>query len=268
MPTFVHDCLKFHYRESGAGLPFVFQHGLGADVEQSFGLFTPPRGCRLIAFDCRAHGGTAPIGSDQKVSLDCFATDLVAFLDHLQLDAAVIGGTSMGAAVTLKCAIQSPHRVLGLVQSRPAWLAGPNQQNAAKFAFVARLLRELGAVRGKQEFLDSEFYSSVKEESLAAADSLCSQFDSPQAEERAIRLERIPLGAAINSLEELSDIRVPALVLANRHDPIHPYEYGEALAEAISQAEFREITAKSICAPTHAIEVQRHLSEFLQQNFL
>ncbi|MEX2169799.1 MAG: alpha/beta hydrolase [Pirellulales bacterium] len=268
MPTFVHDGLNFHYRECGSGLPFVFQHGLGADLQQSFELFTPPRGCRLIAFDCRAHGGTAPIGPDEKVSLDYFATDLVAFLDHLQLDAAVIGGTSMGAAMTLKFAVRTPHRVLGLVQSRPAWLTGPNQQNATKFAFVARLLRELGAARGKQEFLRSEFYGRVKEESLAAANSLSSQFDSPHAEERAIRLERIPLGAAIVSLEELIAIRVPALVLAHRHDPIHPYEYGEALAEAVPRAEFREITAKSICAPTHAVEVQRHLSEFLQQNFL
>lgn len=268
MPTFAHDGLSFHYRESGSGLPFVFQHGLGADIEQSFELFAPPRGCRLIAFDCRAHGNTTPIGPDEKISLESFATDLAACLDHLRLDAAVLGGTSMGAAMSLKFAIRSPRRVLGLVQSRPAWLIGPNHQNATKFAFVARLLREFGAERGKQEFQSSEFYERVKAESPGAATSLCSQFDSPHAAERAIRLERIPLSAASDSLDELSTIRVPSLVLANRHDPIHPYEYGETLAGAIPQAEFREITAKSICPQTHAVEVQRHLSEFLQQNFL
>jgi pimeloyl-ACP methyl ester carboxylesterase len=268
MPTFAHDGLRFHYRDSGAGLPFVFQHGLGADVEQSFGLFAPPRGCRLIAFDCRAHGHTTPIGTEDRISVNGFAADLGAFLDHLQLDSAVVGGTSMGAALALHFAIQAPHRTLGLVQSRPAWLTGPNHENAARFEFVARLLREFGAARGKQEFLRSEFYQRIKSESSAAAESLCTQFDSPHAAERAVRLERIPRSAAIESLEELSAMEVPTLVLAHRHDPIHPYEYGEKLAAAIRNATFREITAKSVCAKTHGEEVQRYLTEFLLQNFL
>jgi pimeloyl-ACP methyl ester carboxylesterase len=268
MPHFTHDGLTFHYRESGAGVPFVFQHGLGADVEQSFGLFEPPRGCRLIAFDCRAHGQTDPIGPNENVALASFASDLASLLDYMQIDAAVIGGTSMGAALALKFALRASHRVLGLVQSRPAWLAGPNRDNAARFAHVAQLLREFGVERGKHEFLASDFYHRIAEESPAAATSLLSQFDSPRAAERVVRLERIPLDAAIESLDELKTISVPTLVLAHRHDPIHPHEYGRALADVIPRAEFHEITAKSISAETHAAEVQQYLSEFLQKNFL
>ena len=55
---FTHDGLRFHYRDEGQGLPFVFQHGLGGDLNQPFGLYRPAAGVRLIAFDMRGHGET------------------------------------------------------------------------------------------------------------------------------------------------------------------------------------------------------------------
>ena len=42
MPFFARDSLQFHYRDEGRGIPFVFQHGLGADLTQPFSLFRPP----------------------------------------------------------------------------------------------------------------------------------------------------------------------------------------------------------------------------------
>lgn len=34
MAFFSHDRLRFHFLDMGAGIPFVFQHGLGGDVNQ------------------------------------------------------------------------------------------------------------------------------------------------------------------------------------------------------------------------------------------
>lgn len=62
MAEFIHDGIHFHYRDEGEGIPFLFQHGLGADLTQPFSIFRPPAGIRLIAFDARAHGKTTPIG--------------------------------------------------------------------------------------------------------------------------------------------------------------------------------------------------------------
>src|SRR5437867_11861536 len=56
MPTSFHDEIQFHYEDAGSGLPFIFQHGLGADVTQPFALFQPPPGSHLLAFDGRSHG--------------------------------------------------------------------------------------------------------------------------------------------------------------------------------------------------------------------
>src|SRR6266511_4006951 len=110
MPFFDYDGIHFHYREAGSGIPFVFQHGLGADVSQTFELFKPPAGLRLLTFDCRGHGETRPLGPEEKISIETFTEDLRAFLDHLKIDRAIIGGISMGAAIALRFALEHPRR--------------------------------------------------------------------------------------------------------------------------------------------------------------
>ncbi len=56
------DGIDFHYRDEGRGIPFVFQHGLGGDINQPFGLYRPAADVRLIALDMRGHGETRPLG--------------------------------------------------------------------------------------------------------------------------------------------------------------------------------------------------------------
>lgn len=125
MPFFQHDAVRFHYRQTGRGLPFVFQHGLGGTVNQPFGLFTPPAGFQLMAFDFRCHGKTEPLGDPQRIGISAFADDLLVWLDRLQISRAIIGGISLGAAVALNFTLRFPDRVVGLVQSHPPGWQNP-----------------------------------------------------------------------------------------------------------------------------------------------
>lgn len=265
-PFFTHDRLNFHYRDEGAGVPFFFQHGLGADVTQPFGLFNAPPGFRLIAFDCRAHGQTHPAGDRAKIHFVTFADDLLALMDHLKIDRAVVGGISMGAGLALNFTLRFPGRVLGLVLSRPAWLDAPHPWNVKMFTLVSRLLREHGAKRGQELFKHTEEYKEALLKWPDVANSLALQFESPQAEETAFKFERIINDAPNRDRSQWQSIRVPTLVLANRQDPIHPYEFGETLAQSIPGAGLKEITSKSVSLERHTADVQRHLSEFLQKH--
>lgn len=263
MQLWRHDGLDFRYREAGAGVPFFFQHGLGGDVEQPFGLLTPPPGVRLLAVDCRAHGQTRPIGDPDKISLAAFADDLAALMDHLALERAVVGGISMGAAVALNFALRYPDRVLGLVISRPAWLAGPMPQNAEIYATIARLIRRHGPSAGLELFVQTDAYQATFRESPDAARSLLGQFTHPRAAEAVVRLERIPQDSPCRDLAELQSLSMPTLVMANRQDPIHPFEFGTILAKAIPGAQLRELTPKSQSTDRHRADVQAAVEEFL-----
>ena len=268
MPTFANETIQFHYLEKGSGVPFFFQHGLGADVSQPFGLFQPTPGIRLIGMDARAHGQTAPAGPREKIGFVTFADDLVALMDFLNIHKAIVGGISMGAAVALNLALRYPNRVLGLVFSRPAWLDGPNPWNVRMFSLVSRLIREHGSRRGQEFFKETREYAELLQTYPDTANSLVRQFEHPQAEENAVNLEGIPHDTPSPDRRDWARINVPTLVLANRQDPIHPFEYGELLAQAIPGAEFQEITSKSISAEQHGRDVQGFIESFLQRHFL
>jgi pimeloyl-ACP methyl ester carboxylesterase len=240
---------------------------LGADVTQSFGLFRPPGGIRLIGFDCRAHGRTHPVGPSEKVSLASFADDLLALMDHLQVEKAVVGGISMGAAVALNFALRHPQRVLGLVLHRPAWLDAPRRDNVVVFTAMADLLREHGAERGLELFKQSEIYQRALARSTASAASLASQFMHPRAQETVVRLEKIPLDAPGADRRQWRALAVPTLVMANDDDVIHPLEYGVTLAREIPGAEFKELTPKAVSVDLHQEETQRFLEAFLLRHF-
>ena len=268
MPFFQHDEIQFHFRDSGGeGVPFVFQHGLGADVSQTFELFAPPPGFRMLGFDCRGHGETRPLGPEEKIGVGSFTEDLRALLDHLRIERAVIGGISMGAAMALHFTLTHPERVMGLVLSRPAWLDESRADNMKVFSTIAEFIRRYGAWEGAQRYQATEAYQAVLKVSPDNANSLLAQFTHPRAEETVAKLERIPAHVPTHTREDWKRIRVPTLVLVNRQDAIHPFEFGEVLARTIPGASLVEITPKSVSKERHASDVQRAVGEFLVKHF-
>jgi pimeloyl-ACP methyl ester carboxylesterase len=269
MPWFERDGLRFHYLDDGqaGSIPFVFQHGLGATAHQPEELYTPLPGLRFLALDCRGHGETQPLGDPNGLSFNTFADDVLALLTELGEQRAVVGGISMGAGVALNFALRYPESTLGLVLSRPAWLDEPLPLNLRHYPVMAKLIREHGAAGALERFRQSGALEAVRRESPDAASSLEGQFGEARAEAAVARLEQIPADAPNRHRAQWGIIRVPTLVMANMQDPVHPFEYGEALARAIPGAVLRELTPKSVSREQHQQDTRRHLAEFLSTHF-
>src|SRR5437016_13440513 len=192
MTSFYSDGLQFNDATRGLGRnAFFFQHGIGGALAQPLRFLLPPDGKELslnqqskiraqqfllAAFDFRAHGST-PLGDPAKVRLEVFAEDLVAFMDHLQIEIAVLGGISMGAAVALRTAFACPERCIALVLCRPAWLNGSMSAPAiAAYAEVVKLLRaEASPETALQKLEKSDIYRVILTHSPDAARSLLGQ---------------------------------------------------------------------------------------------
>src|SRR4051794_29457108 len=63
--------------------------------------------------DLLGHGRSDRPPEMSNYSMTFFARQVEALLDHLELDQAVVGGTSLGANTTLELAYLSPDRVVG-----------------------------------------------------------------------------------------------------------------------------------------------------------
>ena len=95
------------------GIPVVLLHGL-SDSRHSWDLALPhlPRSVRAIAVSQRGHGDSARPGSYRVRD---FSADVLALLDSLGIERAVIAGHSMGSTIARRFAVDHPERVRGLV---------------------------------------------------------------------------------------------------------------------------------------------------------
>ena len=74
----------------------------------------------MLALDPLGTRSFRPARRDvQEYSIESFASDAIALLDHLDIDEAIVGGTSLGANVTLEIARKAPQRVRGMIIEMP-----------------------------------------------------------------------------------------------------------------------------------------------------
>jgi pimeloyl-ACP methyl ester carboxylesterase len=285
MASFYSDGLQFNYATRGLGTnTFFFQHGIGGTLAQPLRFLLPSdreessvdkqpgvrdRKFRMAAFDFRAHGAT-PLGDPEKLRIDIFADDLVAFMDHLQIETAVLGGISMGAAVALSAALRYPERCIALVLSRPAWLNGSMSAPAiAAYAEAVRLLKDEPSPESALQKLEkSDIYRELINQSADAGKSLLGQVRcvvlDPNLREAAVaRLQYLPTGQSGLDLQSAAAVDVPTLIMATPNDPIHPLTFAHALAGAIPHASFVKLEPKQLNDGPHIEEVNSRIVQFL-----
>jgi pimeloyl-ACP methyl ester carboxylesterase len=105
--------LEVAYDETGSGVPLLFIHGWPHNrtlwAGQLSGL---PTQARCIAPDLRGFGATTVLG---PYSIEQYADDLVALLDALGIDRAVVCGLSMGGYAALAMLRRHRTRLRGLI---------------------------------------------------------------------------------------------------------------------------------------------------------
>lgn len=109
---------RMYYDVAGQGLPCLFVHGGlgGGNGSASFRQFQMPRlapYAEVIAFDRRAAGQSETPSS--AYAFNVFIEDIVALLDHLGHERAILMATSAGGPQILQCALSYPDRVMALV---------------------------------------------------------------------------------------------------------------------------------------------------------
>lgn len=125
------------YVEAGSGEPpIVFVHGWCCDhtfFAPQAEHFSTDRRC--VSLDLRGRHG--PDGSSGSATIPTHAADVVGFCEELEIERPIIAGHSMGGAVALAVAAQSPTLPAGLALVDPALI--PSEEAAQMEGFVAAL---------------------------------------------------------------------------------------------------------------------------------
>lgn len=266
MPYFHRDNLDFYFEEHGSGIPLIFSHGLAGNADHAMELVGHMLGFRLIFYDNRGHGKTRDPGDIAKLNFPTMAADVLALLDHLSIEKAVVGGVSMGAAIALAFCLANPERTLAAILNRPAWLNQPEPPNLAMFPAIAAIIQEAGVDQARRRFEQSRIYAEWIEQYPPGATMLEGFFAGRTPEAIVAAYQAIPRSVPYRSPVELQSIATPVLVLANRRDPLHPFEYAETLARAIPNAKFKEFPSKTEGLEMHTAAFRNYLIEFLSSS--
>jgi pimeloyl-ACP methyl ester carboxylesterase len=240
MPEFDYNGHRISYDEYGAGeRPLILVHGLLMN-RRMFDRLAPAmaaRGNRVIAVDLLGHGRSERPTEMSQYSMTFFARQVEALLDHLDLEDAVIGGTSLGANVTLELAYLEPKRVKGMMIEMPVL---DNALLAAAVIFTPIMI----GLRFGEPLLKVVAAGARRiPRSNPLLDIGLDWFRQDPAASEAI-LEGLFLGSSAPHHQFRVQMEQPALVIGHRADPLHPFSDAGMLAEELPHS--RLIEANSI----------------------
>jgi pimeloyl-ACP methyl ester carboxylesterase len=216
------------HADVGNGLPVVLLHAFPLNrmmwEPQIAALFGE---CRCIVPDLRGFGDSPKSG---PYSMDVMADDVIALLDALQIERAVVGGLSMGGYVALNLVRRYRPRVraLLLADTRAPSDTPEGRQKRDELIAVAR--REgAGAVAEKQ--ITGLIGKSTREKQPELVDRIRAVMAGESVDGIIGALEAMK-GRA-DSTEVLATIDIPTLVVVGEEDVVTPPKEARAMHEQI-----------------------------------
>lgn len=239
--TFTWNDRTLAYEVYGAGERWVvLLHGLLIDSRVNRGLARSlaARGHKVVLLDLLGHGGSDKPVHAAEYRMDVYAEQVVALLDHIGVERAVLGGMSLGANVSLHVAARHPERVQGLLLEMPVL---ERAVPAAALTFVPALLamhyaRPVVRVVGR-------IVARLGGDRDDALGGLLGPVVSPPEATTAV-LHGILVGPTVPTVDDRRSIDAPTLVMGHHADFIHPFTDAEAVTRQIPGA--RLVQAGSI----------------------
>src|SRR5215217_7713177 len=187
------------------------------------------RGNRVLTLDLLGHGRSDRPADMWRYSMPAFGAELIALLDHLELDEAVVLGTSLGANAALEAAALAPDRVRGMVVEMPVL---DNALLGCALAFTP-LMVALTFGEPAMRVL-SAAARLVPPLPWAADFALDTVRQDPRPS--AAVLQGLFFGRTAPPREERRRIETPALVIGHQHDIVHPFSDAGMLVDELPNA--------------------------------
>lgn len=212
----------------GTGLPIVLIHGFGLNRSIWKELVNEYlNGYHVILPDIRGHGESE--ATEGVYSMAGLAEDIVALLDLLNVEKAIICGHSMGGYIALAFAQKYPERLagLGLITTHAA--ADSAEKRGDRYQMVEDV-RKAGA------FVLAESLAPK----LTMDEAIIKKMYQILSETDPVGIIGVLRGMAERParMDLLPEIDVPALVVAGSEDQIIEIDVARKMAESLPQGKF------------------------------
>jgi len=246
---------KLYFEEYGMGLPLMFLHGYPLDHTIWLPLVNDLKNnARLILPDLRGHGKSpVPTG---KYTMIAMAEDVLALMDVLKIEKAIIAGHSMGGYVALAMAKEFPDRITGLALVASHAYADSPEKKKSRLETIP-LVKEQGILPVLSSM--SERLSYNKE-----VISFCHRIIS-QAKPRGVIGVLEGMAERPDRMDVLSELEVTTILIAGVDDQIISIDSNREMAAQMKHTWLVEIPgAGHMPMLEKPKEVARALQQFIE----
>ncbi|MFY3740547.1 MAG: pimeloyl-ACP methyl ester carboxylesterase [Candidatus Nitrosomirales archaeon] len=256
--------INLYYSETGKieSMPAVLIHGFpfSSDMwKRQTQMLQEKNNFRIITYDLRGHG-KSDVG-DGQYTLELFVDDLIALLDYLKIDKAVICGFSLGGYIVLRAVERNPERFNGLVLCDTMSTSDSNEARLRRAASI-KLIKKEGVKPFAEGFLKAVF----------APQSFGTRPDLID-EARKMILSNSPIGICgtllamagrTDTSEGLANINVPTLILVGKYDALTPPAAANNMHDKIPNSKLHILNdAAHMSNMENPSEFNKLLNEFL-----
>jgi pimeloyl-ACP methyl ester carboxylesterase len=217
--------------------PLILLHGLllSQEMHRPLAEDLAARGNRVITLDLLGHGASDRPRDMWRYSMATYGRQVVALMDHLGIEQAVVMGTSLGANAALEVAAQNPERLRGLVIEMPVL---DNGLLGSALAFTPLLVALT---------FGEPVMKVLARATRAVPRRLLPHYGNVVLD--VVRQEPGPGGALLQGLffgriapprDERRTFTMPTLVLGHGRDPVHPFSDAGMLAQEMPAARLLE----------------------------
>jgi pimeloyl-ACP methyl ester carboxylesterase len=246
MPRATSNGIELEYETFGdpSSPPLLLINGVGGQMigwDDEFCELLAGRGFHVIRFDNRDVGLST--WTEDQYTLEDMAADAAGLLGALGFRAAHVMGVSMGGFIAQLLALNHPERVLTLTSI----MSGPNGEDQVPPTDEAGAALLVPAPKTREERIEVGLWA--KQKFLGSADPYDEGYERARITAAVERAYNPPgfarqlraIMAAPSRLSRLQSLRVPALVIHGKDDPLVPVDNGRRVAAAIPGARLVEI---------------------------
>ena len=254
--------LQMGYDDQGNGMPIVFLHGFPHDrtlwAQQRVALASR---ARCITPDLRGFGQSS---ARAPYSMDQYSDDVVALLDWLEIEQAVVCGLSMGGYVAMAMWRRHPERIRALVLCDTRATADTEETRAARNALIA-VAQSVGVHAVAERQVVGMVGKTTRERRPEVVDMMTAMMARQGVAGVVGALEA--LRDRPDSRETLASISVPVLVIVGDEDVLTPIDDARAMMDLLPPAAQgcleRIVDAGHVTCVERPAAVTHALAEFL-----
>jgi pimeloyl-ACP methyl ester carboxylesterase len=236
---FQHEGRRLAYTTYGEGPRVcVLLHGLllNQRMHEPLARALAARGNRVVTLDLLGHGRSDRPADPAAYSMTLFGRQVVALLDHLEVEEAVVLGTSLGANTALETAAASPERLRGLVIEMPVL---DNALTASVLAFTPLML---ALTVGQPAMRLVQRGARAVPRLPWMLDFVLDTVRQDPAPSAAV-LKGLFFGRVAPHRNERRTIATKALVIGHRRDPVHPLSDAGMLVDELPNGRLLEASS-------------------------